>query len=199
MWKMVPFQLSDVFAFEADPNARMMQHLKESFKSHGRLPNFKENANAILDINIYNIAKSRRKQISGLEKLEDNEKYAREIDRAEQAADPCTWDPSEEKDQSHRRQQDILLTRYVNGSFPTSMEDWERLQATGANQISLLEVHRKFHLLRNKKGLETQSTILLSLSENREYSYLPTIKRDQKSWIENDDFSQRWQRRCTGS
>ena len=72
-----------MFAFEADPNARMVQHLKEYFKTQGRLPHFAENANAILDINIYNIAKSRRKQIFGLESLEENEGYAREIDDVE--------------------------------------------------------------------------------------------------------------------
>ena len=81
---LLPFQLSDVFAFEADPNARMMQLLKEGFKKQGRLPKFVENANAILDINIYNIATSRRKPIFGLEKLEENEEYAREIDKVEQ-------------------------------------------------------------------------------------------------------------------
>ena len=78
------FQLSDVFAFEADPNARMVQHLKEYFKTQGRLPNFAENANAILDINIYNIAKSRRKQIFGLESLEEHERYMREVHEVKQ-------------------------------------------------------------------------------------------------------------------
>ena len=60
----------------------------------------------------------------------------------------------------HGGQPNRLLNCYINGTFPTSMEEWERLQTTTANQKSLLEVHRKLHLQRNKKGLDIQIILI---------------------------------------
>ena len=76
-----------MFAFEHDPDARQVQYLKEDFKTLGLLPNIAENANTILDDNIYYIAKSRRKQTFGLESLEEKEGYWREINKVKKSKD----------------------------------------------------------------------------------------------------------------
>lgn len=143
--KRTPFQVTDVFAFEADPNERLMEIQKESFISQGRLPNFAENTNAILDIYIYNIAKSRRKPIHGLELLEDSEKYAREIHSNQKLASNVT---------SNLDSPDRLLNVYRNGTFPTSFE--EHMRGPRESMKSLLGVLKKGHYLRNKKGLKVR-------------------------------------------
>ena len=73
-----------MFAFEIDENLLLMKRIKEGFKTHSLLPTIIENPNAILDVNIYNIAKSRRKQIFGLESLEEHERYMREVHEVKQ-------------------------------------------------------------------------------------------------------------------
>ena len=126
-----------------------MEIQRESFISQGRLPDFAENTNAILDINIYNIAKSRRKLIYGLELFEENEKYAREVYLNPKLQSSVT---------SNLNSPDRLLNMYKNGTFPTSFE--EHIQATGENLKSFVGVLKKAHFLRNKKGLKVPFNFL---------------------------------------